>query len=61
MRTHIIVTAITMILGSLLVPIFAQWYEQNTGIFPLVFLSILIILSIANLIYLLFNIIDENS
>ena len=60
MRTHIIATVITMILGSLLVPIFAQWYEQNTGIFPIPFLTALVILSVANAIYLLINIIDKN-
>lgn len=61
MRTHIIVTVITMILGSLLVPIFTQWYEQRTGIFPLVFLSVLIIILVANVIYIVVNTIDENS
>jgi hypothetical protein len=60
MKTHIIVTVIVMILGSLLVPIFSQWYEQETGIIPVPFISVVMIFSIANLIYLLIKLMDKN-
>jgi uncharacterized membrane protein YhdT len=60
MKTHIIVTVIVMILGSLLVLIFTQWYEQETGIIPVLFISVVMIFSIANLIYLLIKLMDKN-
>lgn len=28
------------IVGSLLIPIFTQWYEQQTGIYPIGFLAV---------------------
>jgi hypothetical protein len=60
MKTHLIVTVIAMILGSLFMPIFTQWYEQETGIIPVPFISVVMIFSIANLMYLLNKLMDKN-
>ena len=53
-KKKLIITFILSIIGSLLLPIFSQWYEQVTGITPVVFWfvygfgSIIFIISIAS-------------
>jgi hypothetical protein len=37
MKIHFAISLIITLLGALLLPIFCQYYEQKTGIYPLVF------------------------
>jgi hypothetical protein len=41
---------------SLLIPIFGQWYEQQTGIMPIVFYAISIIGGFATCVIIIYNI-----
>lgn len=48
--TKLIIAFIASILGSLLLPVFTQWYTQQTGIDPIAFYFVYTIGSVISLV-----------
>ena len=49
-KTKLIIAFIASMLGSLLLPVFTQWYTQQTGISPIGFYIVYVVGSIISLI-----------
>jgi hypothetical protein len=49
------------LLASLLIPVFGQWYEQLTGICPIVFYVLSVIFAIAAIIITVVDVLDNHN
>jgi hypothetical protein len=47
-NTHIIMSLIVTVLSPIFLPIFCQWYEQQTGISPVPIYAIYILIGFVN-------------
>lgn len=54
-KTKLIIAFIISIICSLLLPIFTQWYEQVTGITPVVFWFIYVVGSLVSILAIATN------
>ena len=52
LKTHTVLTIIGSLLVAFLLPIFLQWYEQQTGISPFAAIFVVLVLSITNMFLL---------
>jgi hypothetical protein len=49
------ISVIVAVIGSLLIPVFGQWYQQQTGIDPIAFYIVGGIASLCNVLYWLIS------
>jgi uncharacterized membrane protein len=49
------------LLASILIPVFGQWYEQQTGIFPIVFYILLVIFAIPVILITIVDVLDNHN
>jgi xanthine/uracil permease len=52
-KTHIVISVIVTLIGTLLIPVFFQWWEQQTGIYPYGTLGFCVLLSLINFVVII--------
>ena len=59
--TKLALSIVVTIIATLLVPVFGQWYEQQTGINPVAFYTVSSLIGVMNIMYRVIIVIEENS
>jgi len=57
-KTKFFIAFIMASISALLVPVFAQWYHQKTGMYPVAFIGVWFFGGLASILWMIFDDVD---